>query len=118
MSGLGRFCCKSRKSNDPENLAKGDFRRAKGDFQRAVTMRGAITPLRRSVVVFSEERRGPPTWPRATRVSVPENFRSSPQKDLCNKIGHFRKLNGALASSALPQRTDIVRPPGTYAKCR
>jgi hypothetical protein len=34
-----------RKSNDPENLAKGDF-------QKAVTLRSAITPLRRSVVVF------------------------------------------------------------------
>ena len=41
-----RFCCKSRKSKDPENLAKGDF-------QRAATLRSAITPLRRSVVVFS-----------------------------------------------------------------
>ena len=33
------------KSNDLENLAKGDF-------QRAVTLRSAIMPLRRSVVVF------------------------------------------------------------------
>jgi len=24
MSQMGRFCCKSRKSNDPENLAKVD----------------------------------------------------------------------------------------------
>jgi hypothetical protein len=45
MSVLGRFCCKSRKSNDPENLAKGDF-------QRAITLRSPITPLSRSVVVF------------------------------------------------------------------
>ena len=44
-AALRRFCCKSRKSNDPENLAKGDF-------QRAVTLRSAITSLRRSVVVF------------------------------------------------------------------
>src|SRR6266536_5647788 len=45
MSHKCRFCCKSRKSNDPENLAKGDF-------QRAVTLRSAVTPLRRSVVIF------------------------------------------------------------------
>src|SRR5439155_9341968 len=51
-SALCRFCCKSRKSNDPENLAKGDF-------QRAVTLRSVVTPLRSSVVV-SEERLGPP----------------------------------------------------------
>jgi hypothetical protein len=25
MSALGRYCCKSRKSNDPKNLAKVDF---------------------------------------------------------------------------------------------
>jgi hypothetical protein len=45
MSPVGGFCCKSRKSNDPENLAKGDF-------QRAVTLRSATTPLRRFVVGF------------------------------------------------------------------
>ena len=44
-SALCRFCCKSRKSNEPENLAKGDF-------QRAVTLRSPIPPLRGSVVVF------------------------------------------------------------------
>ena len=77
-----------RKSNDPENLAKGDF-------QKAVTLRSAITPLRRSVVVF----RGT-TWcltsPRPTRVSAPENFRSSSQKDFCNKICQQRNFRGHL----------------------
>jgi hypothetical protein len=37
---------------------------------------------------FSEERSL--TSPRATRVSVPENFRSPPQKDFCNKIGQLQ----------------------------
>src|SRR6266536_735282 len=31
------------------------------------------------------------TSPRATRVSVPKNFRSSPQKGFCNKICRLRK---------------------------
>ena len=83
MSATGRLCCKSRKLNDPENLAKGDF-------QRAVTLRSAITPLRRSVVVFPRNDVVPLTSPRATRVSVPENCRSSPQKDFCNKIVHLQ----------------------------
>src|SRR5882757_3527332 len=75
MSQRCRFCCKSRKSNDPENLAKDDFR-------RAATLRSAITPLRRSVVVLPKNDVVPHVATCDTRV--PENFRSSPQKDFCS----------------------------------
>src|SRR5256885_7740281 len=102
MSALGRFCCKSRKLNDPENLAKGDF-------QRAVTLRSAITPLRRSVVVFPRND-VVLTSPRATRVSVPENCRSSPQKYFCNKIGTFRKCRNARLESGMRTKADVRRP--------
>ena len=44
-SPFGRFCCKSRKSNDSKNLAKVDF-------QTTLMLKGAVVPIGRSVVVF------------------------------------------------------------------
>jgi hypothetical protein len=41
----GRYCCKSRKSNNTENLAKADF-------QTPLPRQRAVAPMRRSVVVF------------------------------------------------------------------
>jgi hypothetical protein len=72
----------SRKSNDPKNLAKGDF-------QKTVALRSAITLLRRSVAVF----------PRNDVVShvATCNTRQRPSKlsfvtpkRRCNKIGTKR----------------------------
>jgi hypothetical protein len=40
-----RYCCKSRKSNDPKNLAKVDF-------WTSLLLRRYSAPLRRSVVDF------------------------------------------------------------------
>jgi hypothetical protein len=48
---------------------------------------------------FSEERRGPLTSPRATRVSVPENCRSSPQTDFCNKIDPVKSRRDGTATA-------------------
>ncbi|PYI60088.1 MAG: hypothetical protein DMC60_08775 [Verrucomicrobia bacterium] len=52
MSALCRFCCKNRKSNDPENLAKGDFSESCNVAKR----HHAATQVRGR---FPEERRGP-----------------------------------------------------------
>ena len=45
MSALGGYCCKSRKSNDAENLAKVDF-------LTALPLQSSVAPIRRSVVGF------------------------------------------------------------------
>ena len=44
-SVLGRFCCKSRKSNNPKNLAKVDL-------WTSLPLRRFSTPLPRSVIDF------------------------------------------------------------------
>jgi hypothetical protein len=41
----GRYCCKSRKSNNPKNLAKVDF-------WTSLLLRRFTRPLRRSVIDF------------------------------------------------------------------
>jgi hypothetical protein len=41
----GRYCCKSRKSNNPKNLAKVDL-------WTSLLLRRFSTPLRRSVIDF------------------------------------------------------------------
>src|SRR5689334_18542746 len=73
-------CCKSRKSNNPKNLAKVDL-------CASLLPRGFSVPLRRSVIDFDET-----IWSltsrRVKRISASRIFRSSPQKDFCNKIGH------------------------------
>jgi hypothetical protein len=45
MSALRRYCCKSPKSNKPENLAKVDLR-------TTLSLRRFSTPLRRRVIDF------------------------------------------------------------------
>ena len=45
MSPVGRYCCKSRKSNNPKNLAKVDL-------WTSLLLRRFSTPLRRSVIDF------------------------------------------------------------------
>jgi hypothetical protein len=44
-SAFGRYCCKSRKSNNPKNLAKADL-------WTSLLLRRFSTPLRRSVIDF------------------------------------------------------------------
>ena len=45
MSLIGRFCCKSRKSNKPKNLAEVDL-------WTSLLLRRFSAPLRRSVIDF------------------------------------------------------------------
>jgi len=99
MSALCRFCCKSRKSNEPENLAKGDF-------QRAVTSRSVVTPLRRSVVVF----------PRNDLVPhiVACNTRQRPRK--CSFVTPKRLLQQNLPTADIP--TPPFPHPPTWPKHR
>src|ERR1700686_1264205 len=44
-SAIGRYCCKSRKSNNPKNLAKVDL-------WTSLPLRRFSTPLRRSMIDF------------------------------------------------------------------
>jgi hypothetical protein len=43
---MGRFCCKSRKSDDVNNLAKVDS-------DTSLLLRGSAAPIRRPVVVLT-----------------------------------------------------------------
>jgi hypothetical protein len=82
MSPSGRYCCKSRKSSDPENLAKVDL-------WTFPPLRRFSTPLRGAWSILDET-----IWsltsPRVKRISGFGNFRSPPQKDFCNNICHVR----------------------------
>src|SRR6476660_4758078 len=77
-TGCGRYCCKSRKSNNAKNLAKVDL-------WTSLLLRRFSTPLRRSVIDFGWSDMVP-TSPRARRISGSKNFRSPPRKDFCNNI--------------------------------
>ena len=81
MSACGRYCCKSRKSNNPKNLAKVDL-------WTFLLLRRFSALLRRSVSGLDET-----IWsltsPRVNRISGSKNFRSTPQKDFFNTIGTF-----------------------------
>ena len=72
------YCSKSRKSDNPKNLAKVDL-------WVSLLLRRFSTPLRRSVIDLDET-----IWSltssRVKRISGSKNFRSPPQKDFCNNI--------------------------------
>jgi hypothetical protein len=63
IADVGRYCCKSRKSNNPKNLAKVDL-------WTSLLLRRFSTPLRRSVIILDEA-----IWslasPRVKRISGP-----------------------------------------------
>jgi hypothetical protein len=92
-SAVGRLCCKSRKSNNPKNLAKAD----------------PWTSLR--LRSFSSRQEGPwsildeaiwsLTSPRVKRISGSKNFRSTPQKDFCNNIGTEQTFRSILVISVI-----------------
>ncbi|MEA3109233.1 MAG: hypothetical protein QOI88_3838, partial [Gammaproteobacteria bacterium] len=54
---------------------------------------------------------------REKRISGSKNFRSPPQKDFCNTIGHFRTSSRVLVMSAPPLLADIVGPATQVRKC-
>jgi hypothetical protein len=100
-SPSGRYCCKSRKSNNPKNLAKADL-------WTSLLLRRISTPRRRLVIVLDET-----VWsltsPRVKRIGGSRNFRSSPQKDFCNKIGHWQTCGALRSLDQLRTRLSVDR---------
>lgn len=85
-SAIGRYCCKSRKSDDAKNLAKVDFWTS--------LLLCSAAQLRRSVVDFGR-RFGPSRLPHTKRISRAGNFRSSAQKEFFNTIGLGGNASGS-----------------------
>src|SRR5882757_6190021 len=75
MSGSGRCCRKSRKSNEAKNLANVDFR-------TIPPLRCSVAPIRRSVVAFLRSEVVP-------HVPAPE---TDPRKDFFDSIGQNAKF--------------------------
>ncbi|UPK38161.1 hypothetical protein IVB18_13335 [Bradyrhizobium sp. 186] len=80
MSAKGRYCCKSRKSNDPKNLAKVDL-------ETSLLLRRFSAPLRRSVIDFGSNDMVPSHRRAQTASAALRIFVRHPKKDFCNKIG-------------------------------
>jgi hypothetical protein len=74
MSGKCRYCCKSRKSDDAENLAKIDSELSLRLQPSLARYEGRWSFLRETMWSL--------TSPRAKRISGPKKFRSSPKKAL------------------------------------
>ena len=91
MSAKGRFCCKTRKSDNPKNLAKADL-------CASLLPRRLSALLQWSVIDFAKI-----VWfltsPRVERISGSRNFRSPAQKAFCNNIG--QKLTYASCTSGI-----------------
>jgi hypothetical protein len=81
-SALGRYCCKSPKSDDTENFAKIDF--------RLLCRRNALWRRYEGPWSILGETMWSLTSPHTKRISGPKNFRSSAEKDFFNTIGHKR----------------------------
>ena len=73
MTAVGRYCCKSRKSNNPKDLAKVDI-------WTSLLLRRSSALLRRSVIDFGRNDMVPHV-PHVKRVSGSKKVRSSPQED-------------------------------------
>src|SRR4030081_668480 len=82
MSAIDRYCCKSRKSNNPKNLAKVDL-------WTSLLLRGFQCHYGGGGL---DETIWSLTSPRVKRISGTKNFRSPPQKDFCNNIGTKRDI--------------------------
>ena len=59
MSGCGRLCCKSRKSDDTENLARAEF-------WATPPLQYSVVPIRSCVAVFSDGDKVPHISPHET----------------------------------------------------
>jgi hypothetical protein len=96
MSELCRYCCKSRKSNNPKNLAKADLLDFSGSVAFQSRQEGPWSILDEAIWSL--------TSPRVKRISGSKNFRSTPQKDFCNNIcqqrTHAPQQNYSITSSA------------------
>ena len=83
---VGRYCCKSRKSDDTENLAKVDFLTSLSLQGSTGRYEGSWSILRGTMWSLM--------LPRTKRISGPKNFRSSDEKDLFNTICQKRNSGG------------------------
>jgi hypothetical protein len=77
------YCCKSRKSNNPKNLAKVDL-------WTSLLLPCFSTPTTEVRDRFWMKRCGPSRRLAQKRINGSKNFRSPPQKDFCNNIGAKR----------------------------
>src|SRR5438309_11475485 len=94
MTAVGRFCCKSRKSNNPKNFARVDL-------WTSLLLHRFSAPLRRFVIDFG-------STDCAKRISGSKTFPSTPQKDFCNKIGTLRTWREVSLESVMRLRADIA----------
>src|SRR5947199_232361 len=83
MSLYGRVCCKSRKSNNPENPAKVDV-------WTSLLLRRFSALLRSSVIRFWMRRYGPSRRRAEDASAALRIFVRYPKKYFCNKIGQHR----------------------------
>ena len=67
MSVYPRLCCKTRKTNDAQNLAKVDF-------CRSPSLRRSVAPIRTSAAVFAQNDMGPSRLRVRNASAVLENF--------------------------------------------
>jgi hypothetical protein len=99
-SASGRYCCKSRKSNDAENLAKSDVL----DVSTAAMLARPDTKVRGRICV---KRCGPSRRRARTASAVLKKFCLSARKDFFNSIGTFRIQRDVRLESGMPSEPDI-----------
>lgn len=98
-SGIGRYCCKSGKSNCRKNLAKVDIEASPLLHRLSVPLRGSEIDLGSVDMVLTSSR--------AKRISGSKNFCSTSQKDFCNNIGPFRTFWDVRFESAKRRVADM-----------
>jgi hypothetical protein len=77
MSAFGGYCCKSRKSNNPKNLAKADLLDFSGSVAFQSRQEGPWSILDEAIWSL--------TSPRVKRISGSKNFSFDTQKDLTRR---------------------------------
>jgi hypothetical protein len=87
------YCCKSRKSNNPKNLAKVDLR-------TSLLLRRFSTPLRRSVINFGSTDMVPHIAERKTHQRLQE-FSFDTSKRLLQQYLHIAALDVCDGTSAV-----------------
>ena len=86
MSLIGRYCCKSRKSRDPEISRMSIFSEIYCCNASWCRYEGPWSFLREMMWSLTSSR--------ANRVSGLYNFCTSPEKYFCNNIGHISDMAG------------------------
>jgi hypothetical protein len=92
MSEKCRFCCKSRKSNDPENLVKVDL-------WTSLLLRWLSTPLRASVIDFGQNDMVPHVATHKTHQRLQEFSFATPKRLLQQYLPQAEILGGGRTAS-------------------